>query len=55
LEIVVPSGTAETEPESAIIGSPYLGYGRATSVVLGDGIGRHPAVPRFPIDLRSII
>src|SRR5262245_54737647 len=30
-------------------------YMRATSMGSGDGIGRHPAVPRFPVNYRSII
>jgi hypothetical protein len=53
---VVPSGASVTEREAAIVPSSYLevtGEERAWSQALCHG--RHPAVPRFPVNFRSSI
>jgi hypothetical protein len=52
----VPAGASVTEHEAAIIRSPYregTGEERAWSQAMR--LGRHPAVPRFSVDFRSVI
>jgi hypothetical protein len=45
-----------TEHDGAIIRSPYLeGTGEERAWRQAKRQGRHPAVPRFPVNFRSII
>jgi hypothetical protein len=53
---VVPAGAFVTEHGAAIIRSPYpKGTGEERAWRQAMRHGRHPAVPRFPVNFRSII
>src|ERR671919_448058 len=55
-ESVVPAGTSVTEHDAAIVRSPYLeGTGEERAWSQATRHGRHPTVPRFPVNFRSII
>jgi len=52
---VVTAGTAETEHETATWLVRIGRYVLDTSVGSGDGVGRQPALPRVPVNYRSIV
>jgi hypothetical protein len=52
----VPAGAFLTKAEAAIIPSSYLeGTGEERAWAQAPCQGRHPAVPRFPVNSRSSI